>query len=199
MKKRIQKGERIRKSKEKIKEIKQEIKKEVLFNVPNTLTLLRLYFAFIIAYMLFSGYPRFPTAVVFGIAALTDLFDGFFARRLKQTTKVGARLDQIVDRIFGIIVVFSLMAYFIIYSHENLIILFLVISREIIGLPGFIIRVIRGVDTYKVKYIGKITTFIQAFAIAFVILGVNWSIYFVILAFLFGIVSGFDYLRDSGL
>jgi len=185
---------RIRK---KIKKVGRSIKKEVLFNVPNTLTLLRLLLAFIVVYMLFSGYSRLSVAVVFAIAALTDLFDGYLARKLKQTTKIGARLDQVIDRIFAAIIVISLGAYFLIYTHESILVLFLIMSREIIGLPGFIIRIIRGTDTYKVRYIGKLTTFVQSFAIAFIMLGLSWSIYFAIVTCLIGVISGFDYLKDS--
>ncbi len=185
------------KVREKVKEIKQEIKKEVLFNVPNSLTLLRLILTFVIVYMLFSGYSRVSITVIFVVAALTDTLDGFLARRLKQTTKIGARLDQVIDRIFGVMVVLSLGAYFLIYTHEEIIILFLILSREIIGAPGVFIRVIRNMDTYKVKYIGKATTFVQCFAIGAVILGVSWAIYLAVLTCLLGIVSGFDYLRDS--
>lgn len=197
MKSKQERESKKRKRKEKVKEIEQEIKKEVLFNVPNSLTLLRLVLTFVIAYMLFSGYSRISITVIFVVAALTDTLDGFLARRLKQTTKIGARLDQVIDRIFGVMVVISLGAYFLIYTHESLIVLFLILSREIIGAPGVFIRIIRGTDTYKVKYIGKATTFVQCFAIGAVMLGVSWSIYLAALTCLLGIVAGFDYLKDS--
>ncbi len=191
------KEEKRRKRKEKIKEIKQEIKKEVLLNVPNTITMLRLVSAFVFVLLLFLGYDRWVVAVVFVFGALTDSLDGQLARTLKQTTKVGARLDQIVDRIFVVMIVVSLGVYFYLYSHEKIFILFLIMSREIIGLPGVIIRLFRRVDTYEVKYIGKATTVIQFLAIGVVVLGASWSIYLAILTCIIGILSGFDYLKDS--
>jgi phosphatidylglycerophosphate synthase len=186
-----------KKRKKKVKEIKQEIRREVLLNIPNALTILRLIIAFVFVYMLFSQYSRLSLTIIFVIGAITDTLDGQLARRLKQTTKIGARLDQVIDRIFAVIIVFSLGAYFLFYSHEEIFVLFLILSREIIGFPGVLIRLIRGTDTYKVKYIGKATTFVQSFAIGFVILGVSWSVYPAVLTCLIGIVSGFDYLKDS--
>jgi cardiolipin synthase (CMP-forming) len=182
---------------DKVKEIEKEVKKEVLLNVPNTLTIIRLISAFVFVYLLFSGYSRALLTIVFVIGAVTDFLDGQIARRFNQTTKVGARLDQIVDRIFAVMVVVSLGTYFLFYSHEKIFILFLIMSREIVGSPGVIIRLFRKVDTYKVKYIGKATTFIQFFAIGAVVLGASWSIYLAVPTCIIGILSGFDYLRDS--
>ena len=105
----MEKG-KLKNLKQNVKRVKNEIKEEIkesFFNVPNTLTILRILFAFIAIYMLFSGFSRIYVAIVFGIAAITDFFDGYLARKLKQTTSIGARLDQIVDRIFTTIIIFS--------------------------------------------------------------------------------------------
>lgn len=183
--------------KQNVKKVKNEIKEEVFLNVPNTLTLSRILFAFIAIYMLFSGYSKWWVAIFFAIGAITDFFDGFFARKLKQTTTVGARLDQVIDRVFTIIIVLALVFYFIKHDKEGVLMLLLVCSREIIASPGVLIRIIRNKDAYKVKYIGKITTFIQSFAIGFIIIGFSWSIYIAVATCLVGILAGFDYLKDS--
>ena len=183
-----------------VKRVKDEIKEEIkedFFNVPNSLTILRLLLAFVAIYMLFSNYQRILVAVVFGVAAITDFFDGYLARRLKQTSAIGARLDQVTDRIFTTIIVLALVFYFLKYNKEGILMLLLISSREIIGLPGFIIRLIRNKDVYTVKYIGKITMWVQSFAIAFIIAGFSFSMYFAIATCIIGILSGFDYLKDS--
>ncbi|MDO8517388.1 MAG: CDP-alcohol phosphatidyltransferase family protein [Nanoarchaeota archaeon] len=196
--------EKVKRARENVKrvskEVTQGVKKEIkedFFNVPNTLTLSRLFFAFIAVYLLFSGYSRILVAVIFSIAAITDFFDGYLARKLKQTTSIGARLDQVIDRIFTAIVVFALLFYFIKFNMNGIMLLALVSSREIIGLPGFIIRIIKNKDAYKVKYVGKITTLVQSFALAFIIAGFSFSVYFAIATCIVGILSGFDYLKDS--
>lgn len=82
-----------KKIKEKAKEVKKEIKEEVFLNIPNSITILRLILVFVFIYMLFKDYSKLYLIVVFSVAAVSDWFDGFFARRLKQTTTIGALMD----------------------------------------------------------------------------------------------------------
>jgi len=188
------------KTKVKIKKIKQEIKQEIkedFLNVPNMITLVRVVLSFFVVYMIFQGYSRLSIALVFGFAAATDCLDGYFARKLKQTSSIGARLDQVTDRLFTAIVAIALLIFFVKTNQGKILFLFIITSRELIGLPGFLIRIVRNKDTYKVKYIGKLTTFVQSVTIALLIYGVSWIIYPVIITGLIGIVSGVDYLRDS--
>jgi phosphatidylglycerophosphate synthase len=199
----------IKKIKQEIKKAEKEIKDEILLNVPNSITLLRLVLIFVFIYMLFMNYSRISILVVFTIAALSDWFDGYFARKLNQKTQIGARMDQVIDRVFTGGIVLSLMIYLILHSKispENVflisrtnvfLLLFLSVSREIVGLPGFIIALIRNKDPYQVRYIGKVTTFIQSIALGAVILQVTWAVYIVIPTCIIGIIAGFDYLRYS--
>lgn len=203
----VKKG--IKKVEDKIKHAEKEIKDEIILNVPNSITLLRLVLVFVFIYMLFMNYSRISLLIVFAIAAISDWFDGYFARKLNQKTQLGARLDQVIDRVFtGCI--FIAMIIFLILNSKNpaedifrlsptniFLLLFLSVSREMIGLPGFIIAIIRNKDPYQVRYIGKVTTFIQGFAFAAIILQVNWAIYLVIPTCVVGVIAGFDYLRYS--
>jgi CDP-diacylglycerol---glycerol-3-phosphate 3-phosphatidyltransferase len=191
----------------------EEISKEILLNVPNTITLLRLVFVFVFVYMLFSNYPRFHILVVFAIAAVTDWFDGFFARKLKQTTKFGAKLDQVIDRIFTGIIVIAIIIYlyaradtpmnniFLSDDYNVYALIFLSVSREIIGAPGVLIAFLRKKGTYHVKYIGKVTTFIQSITFGAIILGpileFPLAVYLSLATCFIGIFSGFDYLKYS--
>lgn len=191
----MKKKGRVRK---KARQVKNEIKEEVLLNVPNTVTLSRLILGFVFIYLLFAGYSNLVLTIVFAVAAFSDALDGFLARKLKQTTSIGARLDQVIDRVFTALIVIPLVIKFAMESQTFFIVqLVMISSREIVGLPGLVIRNIRNVDAYKVKSIGKMTTFIQGFALGSIILGVSWSIYLVIPTMLIGVVSGLDYLRDS--
>jgi len=68
-----------------------------LFTVPNLLTLLRLFLVpcFIVA----SFRGHFVAALVlFGSAAVTDIFDGMIARRFNQRSRLGAFLDPAADK-----------------------------------------------------------------------------------------------------
>ena len=70
------------------------------FNLPNTLTFIR-----ILLVPVYIGLFSTPTAwrssgaaTVFGLAALTDWLDGYFARRRGQVTKLGRLFDPIADK-----------------------------------------------------------------------------------------------------
>ena len=72
-----------------------------MLNLPNVLTLIRLALipVFIILFYWPTDLSNLYAAIVFVIAALTDLLDGYLARRLKLTTKFGAFLDPVADKI----------------------------------------------------------------------------------------------------
>jgi CDP-diacylglycerol--glycerol-3-phosphate 3-phosphatidyltransferase len=179
--------------------IKKELKNEIFLNVPNIITLARLILVFVFMYLLFNDYSKIYLITVFSVAALSDWFDGFFARKLKQTTQTGARMDQVIDRVFTTIIFVSLLFYFMNNPDNNhsILLLFLSVSREIIGTPGFLIALIRGKDSYKVRFIGKVMTLIQGFALGAIILGVSWAIFIVVPTCIIGILAGIDYLRYS--
>jgi CDP-diacylglycerol--glycerol-3-phosphate 3-phosphatidyltransferase len=70
-------------------------------NLANTLTWIRIAAIPIIVYCFFSpGELARPIAgVVFAVAAITDLLDGWVARRLRQTSKFGEFLDPVADKL----------------------------------------------------------------------------------------------------
>ncbi len=174
---------------------------EVFLNIPNLLTLSRLALTFVFIYMLFTNFFKTYLFIIFVIAALTDWFDGYLARKLNQKTKIGARMDQVIDRVFTISIVIALLIHAITRDKfQHLGFLFLLIcTREIISTPGVVIGVIRNKDLHQVKFIGKLTTFIQAFAIGAIILQLPYYIVLglAIPACIIGILAGIDYIRYS--
>lgn len=78
-------------------------------NLPTALTLLRVVLVPGIALFLLERH--FVLAMVtFLIAALSDVADGWLARRWKQETKLGTALDPVVDIVFNLAMFFALMA-----------------------------------------------------------------------------------------
>lgn len=71
-----------------------------MLNLPNILTLGRILLipVFALAYLLPDRYYLLA-ACCFGLAALTDWLDGYLARRLGQTTRFGAFLDPVADKL----------------------------------------------------------------------------------------------------
>jgi CDP-diacylglycerol--glycerol-3-phosphate 3-phosphatidyltransferase len=71
-------------------------------NLPNTLTLIRIFLMPIVVAVLLTkeiGNWAFWGASLFLAAALTDLLDGYLARRRKQVTTLGRLLDPIADKL----------------------------------------------------------------------------------------------------
>ncbi|GAC1450233.1 MAG: hypothetical protein NVSMB9_34530 [Isosphaeraceae bacterium] len=68
------------------------------WNVPNSLTVGRLVLA-VVVFALISNQRYFWALLVFGLAALTDALDGYFARLLNQSTALGRQLDPLVDKV----------------------------------------------------------------------------------------------------
>ena len=70
-------------------------------NIPNSLTLFRIVLipVFVVVFYFPYEWKHLVTAAIFGLAALTDLLDGYLARRLDQTSPFGAFLDPVADKI----------------------------------------------------------------------------------------------------
>ena len=71
-------------------------------NLPNSLTLARIFLVPIVVAVLLTKEIRtwaFWGASLFLAAALTDLLDGYLARRRKQVTTLGRLLDPIADKL----------------------------------------------------------------------------------------------------
>src|ERR1044071_9331417 len=70
----------------------------VVWNVPNVLTVARLVLSVFCFFCLAIGW-YLPALVLFVIAAGTDWIDGFYARRYGQITQLGRILDPFADKI----------------------------------------------------------------------------------------------------
>ena len=70
------------------------------FNVPNSLSMLRIVLIpiFVVTFLKGQNYYVYAGAAL-AFSALSDLFDGFFARRLGQITELGKWLDPIADKL----------------------------------------------------------------------------------------------------
>jgi len=79
---------------------------------PNALTLINLAVNIIAAYVIASGHFLLGGVLIF-IAGLFDLLDGALARFTRQTTKFGAILDSVADRISEAAILCGLLIWYI--------------------------------------------------------------------------------------
>lgn len=70
-------------------------------NLANWLTMLRIMAIplFVLLFFVPGTAMRHAAAIVFAIAAITDLLDGYVARRFNQATPFGAFLDPVADKL----------------------------------------------------------------------------------------------------
>jgi CDP-diacylglycerol--glycerol-3-phosphate 3-phosphatidyltransferase len=72
-----------------------------MINLPNILTLIRILIIplLVVMYYLPFWWGHIVAAILFTLAALTDWLDGYLARNLAQTTRFGAFLDPVADKL----------------------------------------------------------------------------------------------------
>ncbi len=73
----------------------------MLYTIPNLLTSFRILLVpvFVLFFYLPVSWANQAAAIIFMVAAITDWFDGYLARRLNQTSAFGAFLDPVADKV----------------------------------------------------------------------------------------------------
>ncbi len=98
------------------------------WTIPNILTMLRIALipVFMVVFYLPVHWSNVAVTALFGLAALTDWFDGYLARRLKQVSPFGAFLDPVADKLIVAVALVMLV-------QNNPTFLFVVPAAIIIG------------------------------------------------------------------
>lgn len=109
-------------------EVWREIGQESL-NLPNLLTLVRILLIPVFIALFITPTPdrSLSAAIVFVVAAVTDLLDGYIARRTGQVTKLGKLLDPIADKLL----VLSALILLVNVDRVSALVAILVIAREV--------------------------------------------------------------------
>jgi len=102
-------------------------------NTPNWLTLSRIILVPVVVGLLSIKDPRFDwaAAIVFGVASVTDFFDGYLARRMNLITVYGKLMDPLADKFLVIASLIMLQDLGRIHPY----VVIIVICREI-GITG---------------------------------------------------------------
>jgi len=77
------------------------LNKRMSLSIPNTLTLFRITAIPLIVVIYFSGikYGNWYCTLLFILAGISDALDGYLARKWNQTSKLGAFLDPVADKL----------------------------------------------------------------------------------------------------
>jgi CDP-diacylglycerol--glycerol-3-phosphate 3-phosphatidyltransferase len=175
-------------------------------NVPNTLSLVRIFFVPLLVAVLvqeriilhWNGAVITNDVVallIFWVAAATDLLDGYLARRWGQVTTIGTLLDPIADKLLVSAALISLVQVRVVPGW----LVVLLVGREF-AVSG--LRSIAAVEGYTIKAseLGKTKTFWQVLAISLLMISMhhprvgkwaNASLYVVVLFSIWSAIAYF--------
>ncbi|UCC12272.1 MAG: CDP-alcohol phosphatidyltransferase family protein [candidate division WOR-3 bacterium] len=152
-------------------------KSSFTMTISNYITLSRIVFLPFIIYFLVTD-QRVIAFIILFISLLSDMFDGFLARRLNQESETGKMLDPLCDKISLIAILVTL---FIIGSLP-LWGLIIIIARDVLILTGSMILWKNKNKIFASNSFGKITGFLYGAVICAFTLG--WQILGTIILYL---------------
>jgi CDP-diacylglycerol--glycerol-3-phosphate 3-phosphatidyltransferase len=171
-----------------------------IMSLPNGVTVIRILAIPVILLLLFTTGRTFQiiTAIVFLLVALTDMLDGYFARRRKMVTTLGKFLDPLADKLLIVTALIALISA----RGVPLWMVIVIVGREIAvtGLRG--IAMSEGI-VISSSMMGKYKTAFEMTSIFFLILdGKYLSIDFHLVgmallwvALILAVLSGVDYFK----
>lgn len=172
-----------------------------IFNVPNTLSLIRVFLAPLVLLFLslridtpISFLPEVSwgdalAATVFIIAALTDTFDGYIARRDNLVTTLGKFIDPLADKVLVVAAMLALIEL----DRVPAWIVMVIITREFVVTGLRLVAAAEGVVIAASKG-GKLKTVCQIIALIMLILKIPYGMAVMWVAMILTVWSGMDYL-----
>ncbi len=123
--------------------------------IPNILTIFRLVLILPVALLLLSQ-SNFVALILIFVAWITDLLDGFLARKLNQISPLGKTLDPLADKLLIFVIVLSLVVSEAIPLYLGIII----VARDILILLAGFYAWIKHKYLMQSNWIGKLSAFI---------------------------------------
>ena len=173
-------------------------------NLPNALTTVRVGVVPLVMYLVLSDRPSallWATAV-FTAAALTDLLDGYLARRWGQVTTFGKVIDPLADKLLVLGALLALLPL----GRVSPWLAFLLLGREFAVTTMRVLAAAEG-RAVSARSLGKQKTIVQMVGIGALILhrvvelgplridAHYWGTWVLWVGVALGLVSGFDYAR----
>lgn len=129
-------------------------KRNRIFTIPNILSFFRLCLIPLFVWLYVVKKEYFYTAGVLILSAITDVVDGFIARRYDLVTHVGRILDPIADKLTQMAMMACLAQR---YIYLLIPLLTLILKELVCGVFG-LIMIKRTGDTINARWYGKIAT-----------------------------------------
>lgn len=137
-----------------------------VWTIPNALSMLRLALVPVFLVLIVVG-GYVAALVVLVVASLTDLLDGFLARRLGQVTRLGQLLDPAADRLYILAALVGLAANGLVPWW----IVVVIVARDVVLLVLAVVLANHGYGPLPVHQLGKVATFALFFGVPVIMLG----------------------------
>jgi cardiolipin synthase len=141
-----------------------------LKTLPNLLSALRLALVPVFLLLLLSN-NQLWSIIVLAFSGLTDFLDGFLARKLNQTTRLGQLLDPAADRLY----IFSTLVGLSATGHIPFWLMIIVVSRDVMLLLVYPILATHGFGPLPVHYLGKAGTFALLYSFPLLLMADLWK------------------------
>ena len=160
-----------------------------MMSVPNLITILR--FLIIPFYTVSLIRGEFLWALLlFIISALSDILDGYLARKLNQTTELGKVLDPVSDKI---IILISLI-FFAIKNYLPPVGVIIFLVKEVLMLLVGLYFLFKGIEITSSRFFGKSATVFTSISVIMILLGIPYAYVFFLIGLTLSILAGLDYL-----
>jgi cardiolipin synthase len=110
--------------------------------------------------------------IVLIVASLTDLLDGYLARRLNQVTRLGQLLDPAADRLYIFAALLGLAAHGLVPWW----IVIVIVARDVFLLVLGVVLANHGYGPLPVHQLGKVATFALFFGLPVIMLGLAFPV-----------------------
>ena len=159
-----------------------------------------LFIATVLYYSPQRDHLRMVSLVLFLVATISDVIDGYIARRFYQKTLAGAILDPLADKLLLISAFFCLYivgVYFPLFRFPMWFVV-TIISRDVILLLGsLIIQSTTGKLKIEANRWGKSAAFFQVLCVLGMIIQWPMTVYLWPLTVVVTIISGLIYIREG--
>jgi CDP-diacylglycerol--glycerol-3-phosphate 3-phosphatidyltransferase len=144
-----------------------------ILTIPNALSLLRLIGVPVFLYLLLVVEADGWAVALLILSGVTDWLDGKIARMLDQSSRLGAMLDPLVDRLY----VVTTLIGFVIRGIIPWWVAALLIGRDVVLTLTLVVYRRRGLPPPEVIYLGKAATFALMWALPWLLAGeTGWAI-----------------------
>lgn len=141
---------------------------KIILNIPNVLSALRIFSVPVFVYLLVQPEAgmRQVAFLLFVLASLTDIIDGYWARKYRQETELGRFLDPLADKA---LVIGVLLSFLSISEQIQLWMVLCIIGRDFL-ITFLRYLAIRKKSVLRTSVFGKVKTAFQMFSLFMVIL-----------------------------